>query len=190
MKMFFYREKRVIDLDKPLLTGAFVDPSKIAQYTEKDYILPEIPPFSWLIQNQKVGVNICWLVLICTIWKKINYIRYFQKETKNVEINENENENENEKGLANNGNIDSSGSPDSRKMLINNNNININNNKNLNNNNVNGNDEKNDSLTKKDRFRFGSAKTLSREEDRILKEMVSRSDQFFFRKVLCFIQLI
>lgn len=51
---FFCREKKVIDLEKPLLTGAFVDPSKVTQYTEKDYILPEIPPFSWLIKHQKV----------------------------------------------------------------------------------------------------------------------------------------
>lgn len=79
-----------------------------------------------------------------------------------------------------NGNIvqDVSGSPDSRKMLINNNNNNnnINNSKNLNNNNVNDNEPKNglknDSLSKNDKFRFGSSKTLSREEDRILKEMV------------------
>lgn len=88
--------------------------------------------------------------------------------------------NENEKSKVN-GNIvqDGSGSPDSRKMLINNNNNNINNNKNLNNNNVNDNEPKNGlpvkngSLSKNDRFRFGSSKTLSREEDRILKEMVS-----------------
>ncbi|XP_055324779.1 autophagy-related protein 13 homolog [Sitodiplosis mosellana] len=147
-------EKKVIDLEKPLITGAFVDPSKLTQYTEKDYILPEIPPFSWLIKNPK-------------------------KETKNDEVNEND------KSKANNGNIDCPGSPDSRKMLINNNNNNINNNKNLNNNNNNNNnvnangddepknglDSKNDSLTKNDRFRFGSSKTLSREEDRILKEM-------------------
>lgn len=59
MKYYFtcYREKRVVDLEKPLLTGAFVDPSKLTQYTEKDYILPEIPPFSWLIKNPKVSQN-------------------------------------------------------------------------------------------------------------------------------------
>lgn len=99
-----------------------------------------------------------------------------QKEAKIDEANENENENSKA-----NGNIvpDVSGSPDSRKMMINNNNNNINNNKNLNNNNVNDNEPKNGlplkngSLSKNDRFRFGSSKTLSREEDRILKEMVS-----------------
>lgn len=52
--LFILREKKVIDLEKPLLTGAFIDPSKITQYTENDYILPEIPPFSWLIKNSKV----------------------------------------------------------------------------------------------------------------------------------------
>lgn len=51
------REKKVIDLDKPLLTGAFVDQTKMTQYSEKDYILPETPPFSWLIKNPKVKFN-------------------------------------------------------------------------------------------------------------------------------------
>lgn len=44
----------MIDLKKPLLTGAFVDPAKVTQFTEKDFILPEIAPFSWLIKNSKV----------------------------------------------------------------------------------------------------------------------------------------
>lgn len=52
----------------------------------------------------------------------------------------------------------------------------MNNNKNLNNNNGNDNepkdDSKNDTLSRNNRFRFGSSKTLSREDDRILKEMV------------------
>lgn len=56
--LFIFREKKVIDLEKPLLTGAFIDPSKITQYTENDYILPEIPPFSWLIKNSKVFIYI------------------------------------------------------------------------------------------------------------------------------------
>lgn len=56
---FFFREKKVIDLEKPLLTGAFVDPTKVTQYSEKDYILPETPPFSWLIKNPKVSANDC-----------------------------------------------------------------------------------------------------------------------------------
>ncbi|XP_037034985.1 autophagy-related protein 13 homolog isoform X2 [Bradysia coprophila] len=46
-------EKKVIDLDKPLKPGAFVDTSKIKQYTEEDFILPETPPFSWLLRKTK-----------------------------------------------------------------------------------------------------------------------------------------
>lgn len=33
--------------------GAFVDASKVQQYTEEDYILPENPPFSWLLKKPK-----------------------------------------------------------------------------------------------------------------------------------------
>lgn len=33
--------------------GAFVDPSRTKQYTEEDYILPETPPFSWLLRKTK-----------------------------------------------------------------------------------------------------------------------------------------
>lgn len=33
--------------------GAFVDASKVQQYTEEDYILPENPPFSWLLKKTK-----------------------------------------------------------------------------------------------------------------------------------------
>ncbi|KAJ6640870.1 Autophagy-related protein 13 like, partial [Pseudolycoriella hygida] len=46
-------EKKVIDLDKPLKPGAFVDQSKIKQYSEDDFILPETPPFSWLLRKTK-----------------------------------------------------------------------------------------------------------------------------------------
>lgn len=42
-----------IVLDKPLKPGAFVDASKIKQYTEDDFILPETPPFSWLLRKTK-----------------------------------------------------------------------------------------------------------------------------------------
>lgn len=99
-----------------------------------------------------------------------------------MEANENDSK-------ANNGNIvqDFSSSPEQRKAFVNNNNININNNKNLNNNNANANanenaddNVKNGSLTKNDKFRFGSTKTLSREDDRILKEMVSYQNHSFF----------
>lgn len=33
--------------------GAFVDRSRIPQYTEQDYALPETPPFSWLLRKPK-----------------------------------------------------------------------------------------------------------------------------------------
>lgn len=51
-----FSEKKVIDLDKPLKPGAFVDQSKIKQYTEDDFILPETPPFSWLLRKTKVSL--------------------------------------------------------------------------------------------------------------------------------------
>jgi len=34
--------------------GAFADTSRIKQYTEDDFILPETPPFSWLLRKPKV----------------------------------------------------------------------------------------------------------------------------------------
>jgi autophagy-related protein 13 len=43
----------VIDLEKPMRCGAFVDRSRIPQYTEQDYNLPETPPFSWLLRKPK-----------------------------------------------------------------------------------------------------------------------------------------
>ncbi|CAO1333326.1 unnamed protein product [Diamesa hyperborea] len=46
-------EKKVIDLDKPMRCGAFVDTSRIKQYTEDDFILPETPPFNWLLRKTK-----------------------------------------------------------------------------------------------------------------------------------------
>jgi hypothetical protein len=33
--------------------GAFVDASRIKQYTEEDFTLPETPPFSWLLRKTK-----------------------------------------------------------------------------------------------------------------------------------------
>lgn len=33
--------------------GAFVDRSRIPQYTEQDFNLPETPPFSWLLRKPK-----------------------------------------------------------------------------------------------------------------------------------------
>ncbi len=32
-------------------SGAFVDASRIKQYTEEDFILPETPPFYWLMRK-------------------------------------------------------------------------------------------------------------------------------------------
>ncbi|CRL04695.1 CLUMA_CG017759, isoform A [Clunio marinus] len=46
-------EKKVIDIEKPMKCGAFVDRSRIPQYTEQDYNLPENPPFSWLMRKPK-----------------------------------------------------------------------------------------------------------------------------------------
>lgn len=70
-----HSEKKIIDLEKPLLTGAFIDPNKITQYTEKDYILPEIPPFSWLIKNPKVTKIIS--LFIRMIWYSNELYEYF-----------------------------------------------------------------------------------------------------------------
>lgn len=44
-------DKKVIDLDRPMKCGAFVDASRVKQYTEDDYILPETPPFHWLLRK-------------------------------------------------------------------------------------------------------------------------------------------
>lgn len=52
----FFSEKKVIDLDKPMRCGAFVDASRIKQYTEDDFLLPETPPFSWLLRKTKVSI--------------------------------------------------------------------------------------------------------------------------------------
>ncbi|XP_055538602.1 autophagy-related protein 13 homolog isoform X2 [Wyeomyia smithii] len=46
-------EKKIIDLDKPMRCGAFVDASRVKQYTEEDFILPETPPFHWLLPKPK-----------------------------------------------------------------------------------------------------------------------------------------
>lgn len=47
-------EKKIIDLDKPMRCGAFVDPSRIkAPFTEDDFILKETPPFHWLLPKPK-----------------------------------------------------------------------------------------------------------------------------------------
>lgn len=40
-------------MDKPMRCGAFVDASRIRQYTEDDFILPETPPFNWLLRKPR-----------------------------------------------------------------------------------------------------------------------------------------
>uniref|UniRef100_A0A182MBT1 Autophagy-related protein 13 n=1 Tax=Anopheles culicifacies TaxID=139723 RepID=A0A182MBT1_9DIPT len=46
-------EKKVIDLDKPMRCGAFVDASRVKKHTEDDYTLPETPPYSWLLPKPR-----------------------------------------------------------------------------------------------------------------------------------------
>ena len=55
--VFVYSDKKVIDLEKPMRCGAFVDRSRIPQYTEQDFNLPETPPFSWLLRKTKSEVE-------------------------------------------------------------------------------------------------------------------------------------
>ena len=44
-------DKKVVDLSKPMKMGAFVDLNRPRKYSEDDYILPETPPFSWLLRT-------------------------------------------------------------------------------------------------------------------------------------------
>ncbi|KFB48329.1 hypothetical protein ZHAS_00016312 [Anopheles sinensis] len=48
-----FTEKKIIDLDKPMRSGAFVDASRVKKYTEDDHILPETPPYSWLLPKPR-----------------------------------------------------------------------------------------------------------------------------------------
>ncbi|XP_060647219.1 autophagy-related protein 13 homolog [Drosophila nasuta] len=43
-------DKRHIDIEKPLRPGAFTDLGKLRQFTEHDFVLPETPPFEWLLR--------------------------------------------------------------------------------------------------------------------------------------------
>lgn len=45
----------MVDLTKPMKMGAFVDFNRTRKYSEDDYILPETPPFSWLLRKQDGG---------------------------------------------------------------------------------------------------------------------------------------
>uniref|UniRef100_A0A1I8NM40 Autophagy-related protein 13 n=1 Tax=Stomoxys calcitrans TaxID=35570 RepID=A0A1I8NM40_STOCA len=47
-------DKKIIDIEKPLRPGAFTDVGKLRQYTEDDYVLPETPPFEWLLRKPRL----------------------------------------------------------------------------------------------------------------------------------------
>lgn len=47
------KERKAVNLDKPLKAGAFVDAKKIKQIAETDFALPEEPPLSWILENVK-----------------------------------------------------------------------------------------------------------------------------------------
>lgn len=162
----FCSEKKVFDLDKPIMTGAFVDPSKITQYTEEDYILPETPPFSWLMKNTKVN----WFA--GTTNERLSNRLLF---TPQLEALNGDHTNEAEKTKSNK---ELSASPDVQHKNA------MNNNNNTSNNNHNHNGTENTKprtesvgdekcLAKNEKHRFGSSKTLPPDDDRILKEMVT-----------------
>lgn len=46
-----------MDLSKPMKIGAFVDFNRTRKYSEDDYILPETPPFSWLLRKTQEDAN-------------------------------------------------------------------------------------------------------------------------------------
>lgn len=46
-----------MDLSKPMKIGAFVDFNRPRKYSEEDYILPETPPFSWLLRKTQEDAN-------------------------------------------------------------------------------------------------------------------------------------
>lgn len=46
-------DRKVIDIEKPLRPGAFTDVGKLRQYTEDDFVLPETPPFEWLLRKPR-----------------------------------------------------------------------------------------------------------------------------------------
>lgn len=46
-------ERKIVDIEKPLRPGAFTDIGKIRQYTEDDFVLPETPPFEWLLRKPR-----------------------------------------------------------------------------------------------------------------------------------------
>lgn len=46
-------DRKIIDIEKPLRPGAFTDVGKLRQYTEDDFVLPETPPFEWLLRKPR-----------------------------------------------------------------------------------------------------------------------------------------
>lgn len=50
-------DKRYIDIEKPLRPGAFTDLGKLRQFTEHDFVLPETPPFEWLLRRTRLESN-------------------------------------------------------------------------------------------------------------------------------------
>ncbi|ALC46554.1 Atg13 [Drosophila busckii] len=50
-------DKRAIDIEKPLRPGAFTDVGKLRQFTETDFLLPETPPFEWLLRRTRHESN-------------------------------------------------------------------------------------------------------------------------------------
>lgn len=48
-------ERKIIDLEKPMRPGAFTEIGKLRQYTEEDFVLPEVPPFEWILRRSRRG---------------------------------------------------------------------------------------------------------------------------------------
>lgn len=46
-------DRKIVDIEKPLRPGAFTDIGKLRQYTEEDFVLPETPPFEWLLRKPR-----------------------------------------------------------------------------------------------------------------------------------------
>lgn len=76
----------VIDINKPMRNGAFVDPSKIKQFSEKDYILPEESPFSWIIKKKDGDGGIDFSVLTTVSSNSFNDSSEENNNSKNFEV--------------------------------------------------------------------------------------------------------
>ncbi|XP_063701875.1 autophagy-related protein 13 homolog [Culicoides brevitarsis] len=51
------KASKVIDIDRPMKIGAFVDVSSAKTFTEADFSLPETPQFSWLMRKQQLSAT-------------------------------------------------------------------------------------------------------------------------------------